>query len=48
MLAGRDEIQGRLTGTGCTVAALEPSQIANFAGNAFELSGRDARVLALH
>ncbi|KVK78816.1 amidinotransferase [Burkholderia ubonensis] len=43
----RDEIRRRLTETGRTVVALEPSQIANFAGNALELSGRDARVLAL-
>ncbi|KVD17487.1 citrulline utilization hydrolase CtlX [Burkholderia ubonensis] len=43
----RGEIQRRLTETGRTVVALEPSQIANFAGNALELSGRDARVLAL-
>ncbi|AYZ63677.1 amidinotransferase [Burkholderia multivorans] len=43
----RDEIRCRLAETGRTVVALEPSQIANFAGNALELSGRDARVLAL-
>ncbi|WP_126283822.1 citrulline utilization hydrolase CtlX [Burkholderia stagnalis] len=43
----RDEIQRRLTETGRTVIALEPSQIADFAGNALELSGRDGRVLAL-
>ncbi|KVP37912.1 citrulline utilization hydrolase CtlX [Burkholderia ubonensis] len=43
----RDEIRRRLAETGRTVVALEPSQIANFAGNALELSGRDARVLAL-
>ncbi|AJX13374.1 citrulline utilization hydrolase CtlX [Burkholderia ubonensis] len=43
----RGEIQRRLSETGRTVVALEPSQIANFAGNALELSGRDARVLAL-
>jgi hypothetical protein len=45
--ARRDEIHRRLTETGRTVIALEPSQIANFAGNALELSARDARVLAL-
>ncbi|KVD84959.1 citrulline utilization hydrolase CtlX [Burkholderia ubonensis] len=43
----RDEIRRRLAETGRAVVALEPSQIANFAGNALELSGRDARVLAL-
>ncbi|PAJ78626.1 citrulline utilization hydrolase CtlX [Burkholderia ubonensis] len=43
----RDEVRRRLAETGRTVVALEPSQIANFAGNALELSGRDARVLAL-
>ncbi|KVO28218.1 citrulline utilization hydrolase CtlX [Burkholderia ubonensis] len=43
----RDEIRRRLAETGRTVVALESSQIANFAGNALELSGRDARVLAL-
>ncbi|KVO36837.1 amidinotransferase [Burkholderia ubonensis] len=43
----RDEIRRRLAETGRTVVALEPSQIANFAGNALELSGRDARVLTL-
>ncbi|KVX10425.1 amidinotransferase [Burkholderia ubonensis] len=43
----RDEIRRRLAETGRTVVALEPSQIANFAGNALELSGRDTRVLAL-
>ncbi|KVD44086.1 amidinotransferase [Burkholderia ubonensis] len=43
----RDEIRRRLSETDRTVVALEPSQIANFAGNALELSGRDARVLAL-
>ncbi|KVU40161.1 amidinotransferase [Burkholderia ubonensis] len=43
----RDEIRRRLAETGRTVVALEPSQIANFAGNALELSGRGGRVLAL-
>ncbi|KUZ93964.1 amidinotransferase [Burkholderia ubonensis] len=43
----RAEIRCRLAETGRTEVALEPSQIANFAGNALELSGRDARVLAL-
>ncbi|WP_233809610.1 citrulline utilization hydrolase CtlX [Paraburkholderia sp. HP33-1] len=43
----RDEVRRRLNETGRTVIALSPSQIANFAGNALELSGRDGRVLAL-
>ncbi|RQS03129.1 amidinotransferase [Burkholderia sp. Bp9002] len=43
----RDDVQRRLAETGRTVIALEPSQIADFAGNALELSGRDGRVLAL-
>ncbi|RQR48964.1 amidinotransferase [Burkholderia sp. Bp9125] len=43
----RDDVQRRLSETGRTVIALEPSQIAEFAGNALELSGRDGRVLAL-
>ncbi|KVO33100.1 amidinotransferase [Burkholderia ubonensis] len=43
----RGEIRRRLAETGRTVVALEPSQIANFAGNALELSGRGGRVLAL-
>ncbi|MBN3820166.1 amidinotransferase [Paraburkholderia sp. Se-20369] len=43
----RDDVQRRLAETGRTVIALEPSQIAEFAGNALELSGRNGRVLAL-
>lgn len=43
----RDEIRRRLNESGRTVIALDPLQIANFAGNALELSGRDGRVLAL-
>ena len=43
----RDEIAQRLTETGRTVIALDHAQIANFAGNTLELSGRDGRVLAL-
>jgi hypothetical protein len=43
----RDEIQRRLSETGRTVIALDNAQIASFAGNALELSGRDSRVLAL-
>ncbi|HKT67305.1 MAG TPA: arginine deiminase-related protein, partial [Burkholderia sp.] len=43
----RDEIAQRLAETGRTVIALGHAQIANFAGNTLELSGRDGRVLAL-
>lgn len=43
----RDEIRRRLAETGRTVIALDNAQIASFAGNALELSGRDGRVLAL-
>ncbi|WP_175726850.1 citrulline utilization hydrolase CtlX [Burkholderia ambifaria] len=43
----RDEIVHRLTETGRTVIALDHAQIANFAGNTLELSGKDGRVLAL-
>ncbi|MBR8342623.1 citrulline utilization hydrolase CtlX [Burkholderia ambifaria] len=43
----RDEIAHRLTETGRTVIALDHAQIANFAGNTLELSGKDGRVLAL-
>ncbi|MGF6969341.1 hypothetical protein OKW43_006436 [Paraburkholderia sp. WC7.3g] len=43
----RDEIVRRLTETGRTVIALDQWQIANFAGNALELSGKNGRVLAL-
>ncbi|QQK06238.1 MULTISPECIES: citrulline utilization hydrolase CtlX [Burkholderia] len=43
----RDEIAQRLTETGRTVIALDYAQIANFAGNTLELSGKDGRVLAL-
>ena len=45
--ARRDEIHRRLAETGRTVIALDNAQIASFAGNALELSGRDSRVLAL-
>jgi hypothetical protein len=45
--ARRDEIHRRIAETGRTVIALDHAQIANFAGNALELSGRDGRVLAL-
>lgn len=43
----RDEIHRRLTETGRVVIALDNAQIASFAGNALELTGRDGRVLAL-
>ncbi|VWD23331.1 amidinotransferase [Burkholderia lata] len=43
----RDEIAQRLAETGRTVIALDASQIANFAGNTLELSGKKGRVLAL-
>ncbi|MDN7932449.1 arginine deiminase-related protein [Burkholderia metallica] len=43
----RAEIAQRLTETGRAVIALDQSQIANFAGNMLELSGRNGRVLAL-
>ena len=43
----RGEIAQRLSETGRAVIALDPSQIANFAGNTLELSGKDGRVLAL-
>ncbi|AOJ72787.1 MULTISPECIES: citrulline utilization hydrolase CtlX [Burkholderia] len=43
----RDEVRRRIAETGRTVIALENEQIAEFAGNALELSARDARVLAL-
>jgi hypothetical protein len=45
--ARRDEIHRRLEQTGRTVIGLDSEQIGNFAGNAIELSTRDARVLAL-
>ncbi len=43
----RDEVHRRLAETGRAVIALDPAQIANFAGNTLELSARDGRVLAL-
>ncbi|MBN3829237.1 amidinotransferase [Burkholderia sp. Ac-20384] len=43
----REEIAQRLAETGRTVIALDASQIANFAGNTLELSGKEGRVLAL-
>lgn len=44
--ARRDEIHRRLSETGRTVIDLSENQIENFAGNAFELSGKK-RLLAL-
>ncbi|MDM0107818.1 arginine deiminase-related protein [Variovorax sp. J22R24] len=41
------EVRARLEESGRDVIALSAQQIANFAGNAIELSGRDGRVLAL-
>jgi hypothetical protein len=44
----RDEVVVRLERPGRTVVALTSMQIANFAGNALELQGRDGRrILAL-
>ena len=45
--ARREEIVERLGESGREVIALSHAQIANFAGNAIELHGRDARILAL-
>lgn len=41
------EVRARLEETGREFIALDPRQIAEFAGNAIELSGRDGRILAL-
>ena len=41
------EVRARLEESGREVIALSSAQIAEFAGNAIELSGRDGRVLAL-
>lgn len=43
----RAEIAQRLAQTGRTVIDLTHEQIADFAGNAIELDGREGRVLAL-
>ena len=43
----RAEIHARLAQSGREVVALSQAQIADFAGNAIELSGRDGRLLAL-
>ena len=45
--ARRDEILMRLAETGREIIALSNEQIAEFAGNALELSGREGRILAL-
>ncbi len=41
------ELRARLEESGREVIALSAAQIADFAGNALELSGRDGRLLAL-
>ncbi|MBO9648545.1 MAG: amidinotransferase [Variovorax sp.] len=41
------EVRARLEESGREVIALSTAQIADFAGNAIELSGRDGRILAL-
>ena len=43
----RAEIRRRLEDSGRNVIALSPDQVANFAGNAMELQGREGRLLAL-
>lgn len=43
----RATVQARLEETGHDVIALTPEQIHSFAGNAFELTGREDRILAL-
>jgi hypothetical protein len=43
----RIEVQARFEETGRDVIALSAAQIAEFAGNALELSGREGRLLAL-
>jgi len=45
--ARREEVRERLAQGGREVIALDQSQIANFAGNAIELQGRDGRILAM-
>jgi hypothetical protein len=45
--ARRAEIHARLTASGRDVIALSNAQIAEFAGNALELTGRDGRLLAM-
>ncbi len=43
----REEVRRRLEGSGRRVIALSPDQVADFAGNAMELQGREGRLLAL-
>lgn len=43
----RDEVIARLERSGRSIVALSNGQIENFAGNALELQGGDARILAL-
>ncbi len=43
----RDEILERLSETGREIITLSNEQIADFSGNALELTGRDGRILAL-
>lgn len=45
--ARAQEVRARLEESGRQVIALSTAQIAEFAGNAIELSGRDGRILAL-
>ena len=45
--ARRNEILDRLSETGREIIELSNAQIAEFAGNALELTGRDGRILAL-
>ncbi len=45
--ARRDEIVERLSETGRTVVAISHRQMNEFAGNAFELTGRNGRLLAM-
>ena len=43
----RDEVVDRLTETGRTVIDLTHGQLRDFAGNAFELTGSNGRLLAM-
>jgi hypothetical protein len=43
----RARVQARLAGTGKTVISLNQGQIANFAGNALELDGKQGKLLVL-
>ncbi len=46
-VARRAEVGERLAGGGRAIVELSPSQIAEFAGNAIELQGRDGPILAI-